>query len=141
MLTPDNARKYLLGEFVRLGVDMASASREMGRNHAYLQQYIRRGKPRWLPEDIREGLARLYEIDEARLKPPPADLSPAAQPATLTGNGSDKGDVHAKRRRKVVDDARQLELLEIWDAMRDDRRDLAISILRSLARDGSAVVV
>lgn len=39
--------------------DLKSLSLEVGRNHAYLQQYITRGTPRVLPEDVRAKLAGL----------------------------------------------------------------------------------
>jgi len=40
----------------------------LGRNHAYLHQYVYRGSPRALPEQIRRRLARLLRVNEARLR-------------------------------------------------------------------------
>lgn len=61
------------------GEDYASLSRLLGRNAAYVQQFIRRGVPKKLDEDDRRTLARYFAIDEALLgAPPPA---PAAQPS------------------------------------------------------------
>lgn len=48
--------------------DLANLSREIGRNHAYLQQYIRRGIPAALPEDAREKLAAIFGIPEKSFK-------------------------------------------------------------------------
>lgn len=48
--------------------DLANLSREIGRNHAYLQQYIRRGIPAALPEDAREKLAKIFGIPEKSFK-------------------------------------------------------------------------
>lgn len=39
--------------------DLKKLSQEAGRNHAYLQQYITRGTPRVLPEDVRSTIARI----------------------------------------------------------------------------------
>ena len=38
--------------------DLKKLSQEVGRNHAYLQQYITRGTPRVLPEDVRIKIAK-----------------------------------------------------------------------------------
>lgn len=38
--------------------DMKSLSIKVGRNHAYLQQYIKRGVPRSLPEDVLAAIAK-----------------------------------------------------------------------------------
>lgn len=47
--------------------DFASLSRLIGRNNAYVQQYIRRGTPRRLPERERRILARHFGVPEHRL--------------------------------------------------------------------------
>lgn len=49
------------------GEDLAGLSRLIGRNAAYLQQYIRRGTPKRLAEQDRRVLARYFEVDEAVL--------------------------------------------------------------------------
>jgi Peptidase S24-like len=54
------------------GDDYASLSRLLGRNAAYVQQFIRRGVPRKLDEDDRRTLARYFGIDEAMLGGPVA---------------------------------------------------------------------
>jgi hypothetical protein len=51
--------------------DYASLSRLLGRNAAYVQQYIKRGSPRRLGEEDRRVLARYFGVDEARLGGPP----------------------------------------------------------------------
>ena len=40
--------------------DYASLSRLLGRNAAYVQQYMKRGSPKKLPEDERRTLARYF---------------------------------------------------------------------------------
>jgi Peptidase S24-like len=52
------------------GDDYASLSRLLGRNAAYIQQFIRRGTPRKLDEEDRRTLARYFRVDEAVLGGP-----------------------------------------------------------------------
>lgn len=54
------------------GEDYAGLSRLLGRNPAYVQQYIKRGTPRRLAEEDRRLLARYFGVDEAELGGPPA---------------------------------------------------------------------
>jgi phage repressor protein C with HTH and peptisase S24 domain len=49
------------------GEDYASLSRLIGRNPAYVQQFIRRGSPRRLAEADRERLARYFGVPETWL--------------------------------------------------------------------------
>jgi phage repressor protein C with HTH and peptisase S24 domain len=49
------------------GEDCASLSRLLGRNPAYVQQFIRRGSPRRLAEADRERLARYFGVPETWL--------------------------------------------------------------------------
>ncbi len=58
------------------GEDYASLSRLLGRNAAYIQQFIRRGTPRKLDEEDRRTLARYFRVDESVLGGPLAPISP-----------------------------------------------------------------
>ena len=49
--------------------DLKKASLACGKNHAYLHQFINRGTPRKLPEDVRHDLARHLGVDETVLRP------------------------------------------------------------------------
>jgi len=49
------------------GVSLSALSRMLGRNVAYLQQYVRRGSPKRLEDDDRRRLAGFFGVDEARL--------------------------------------------------------------------------
>ena len=57
--------------------DYAGLSRLLGRNPAYVQQFIKRGVPRKLAEEDRRKLARYFNIDEALLGGPPREPEPA----------------------------------------------------------------
>lgn len=54
------------------GDDYASISRMLGRNSAYIQQFIKRGSPKRLDEEDRRILARYFGVDEERLGARPA---------------------------------------------------------------------
>lgn len=53
------------------GEDFAGLSRMLGRNPAYIQQFVRRGVPKRLKEEERRKLARYFSISEALLGGPP----------------------------------------------------------------------
>lgn len=84
------------------GDDFANLSRLLGRNPAYVQQFVRRGTPRRLAEEDRRRLAEYFSVDEALLgAPPPSrrtgrpsaamvsvralDIGASAGPGTLPG--------------------------------------------------------
>ena len=54
------------------GESLSSLSRLLGRNEAYLQQFVKRGSPRRLAEADRALLARYFGVDEALLGGPAA---------------------------------------------------------------------
>jgi SOS-response transcriptional repressor LexA len=57
------------------GEDFAGLSRMLGRNAAYIQQFVRRGVPRRLREEERGKLARYFGIPEALLGGPPGGMT------------------------------------------------------------------
>ena len=52
------------------GEDFAGLSRMLGRNPAYIQQFVRRGVPKRLKEEERRKLARYFAVSEALLGGP-----------------------------------------------------------------------
>lgn len=69
-MDPADARSALEALIRERGEDYASLSRLLGRNDAYVQQYIRRGSPRRLADQDRRTLARYFGIAEAALGGP-----------------------------------------------------------------------
>ena len=67
---PNDPRKVLERLCAERGEDFASLSRLLGKNPAYIQQFIRRGTPRRLREDERGKLARYFGISEGLLGGP-----------------------------------------------------------------------
>jgi hypothetical protein len=82
--------------------DYAGLSRLLGRNAAYIQQFIKRGTPRKLDEEDRKTLARYFGVDESLLGGPPSprrgkdrlipvprlDFGASAGPGALAGDES-----------------------------------------------------
>ena len=58
---------------VERGENFASLSRLVGRNEAYIQQYLRKGTPRQLKEQERRTLARYFQVPESMLGGMPED--------------------------------------------------------------------
>ncbi|MEO9634183.1 MAG: S24 family peptidase [Parasphingorhabdus sp.] len=63
--------RHALEELIRSnGHDFAAISKMLGKNSAYIQQYIRRGSPKKLDEEDRRKLAEFYDVDERLLGAP-----------------------------------------------------------------------
>jgi hypothetical protein len=58
------------------GEDFAGLSRMLGRNPAYIQQFVRRGVPKRLKEEERRKLARYFSVSETLLGGPPESEPP-----------------------------------------------------------------
>ena len=74
MLDPRNVLERLCAD---RGEDFAGLSKMLGRNPAYIQQYVRRGVPKRLKEEDRRKLARYFSISEEILGGPPSDSADA----------------------------------------------------------------
>ena len=79
---PNEPRKALERLCAERGEDFAGLSRFLGKNPAYVQQFIRRGTPKRLGEEERRKLASYFGVPEstfggpAGLDVPPAGLVP-----------------------------------------------------------------
>ncbi|MEH3047052.1 S24 family peptidase [Sphingomonas adhaesiva] len=67
----DDPRQALARLAQERGVSLSALSRMLGRNVAYLQQYVGRGSPRVLPERERRMLADFLGVEEVALGGPP----------------------------------------------------------------------
>src|SRR4028119_143738 len=61
------ARAALARLIEEQGADYSGLSRMLGRNPAYIQQFIKRGSPRRLAEEDRRLLARYFGVSEEGL--------------------------------------------------------------------------
>ena len=57
------------------GEDFAGLSRMLGRNSAYIQQFVRRGVPKRLKEEERRKLARYFSVSESLLGGPQGEMA------------------------------------------------------------------
>ena len=73
-------RAYLQSLIEERREDYAALSRLIGRNAAYIQQFIKRGTPRKLAEEDRRKLARYFNVDEQL-------LGGAASPVSVSPEG------------------------------------------------------
>ena len=60
-------RAALTALIERDGTPLATLSRAVGRNAAWMQQYLKRGTPKLLPERERGLLAAFFGVDDAKL--------------------------------------------------------------------------
>lgn len=66
----DSVRDFIARKLKDRGLTMKEASQALGRNHAYLQQFLERGVPASLPEGVRGALAGLLQVEEDLLRGP-----------------------------------------------------------------------
>jgi len=92
------ARVFLATLIEDREIDMSTLSREIGRNPAFIQQFLNRGVPRHLKETDRQRLADILGVDEVSLGAPVRSFQERApeHPPTI---GSETG------RRGIPDDA------------------------------------
>lgn len=79
----DDSRTALDRLLTERGVDYAQLSARIGRNPAYIQQYIKRGSPRRLAEEDRARIAAYLGVPEAMLGGP---VQRVAAPARAGGS-------------------------------------------------------
>ncbi|HUD90550.1 S24 family peptidase [Sphingobium sp.] len=79
-----NARAALDRLIADRGENYADLSRLIGRNPAYIQQFIKRGTPRKLDEDDRRVLARYFGVPEAMLGGASVEVAASPQPRLRT---------------------------------------------------------
>jgi hypothetical protein len=76
----DAVRQRLVDLIAEHDTDMATVSKAIGKNHAYLQQFIHRAdkqKQRKLPEDVRRALADHFGVPESDFGGPKSPYVPA----------------------------------------------------------------
>src|SRR5882762_4501091 len=64
----DAVRSTIVARVAELGLSLSELSLAVGKNHAYFQQFIKRGVPRLLPEEVRGRVAKILSVDEGMLK-------------------------------------------------------------------------
>ena len=79
--------------------DLKNASLAIGRNAAYLHQFVYRGTPKVLPEDVRAALARHLGVEEEELR---HSEVPARKPRARE-EAEDQGEAPPRRGRPTVE--------------------------------------
>lgn len=69
--TDDPPRAALRAILKQRGISYQSLSEQIGRNSAYIHQYLEGGKPLRLKEDTRQRIAEALDVDETLLGGPP----------------------------------------------------------------------
>lgn len=110
------------------GDDYAGLSKLIGRNAAYIQQFIKRGSPKRLPEKERGILARYFGVDERLLGGlasstgklgfrtiPKLDVGASAGPGAINDAEALAGKIgfDEKWLRKLATDPAQLSLIRV----------------------------
>jgi phage repressor protein C with HTH and peptisase S24 domain len=70
----DVVRKLILEKLAEKRLSMKAASLRLGKSHSYIQQYLKRGVPGLLDEDVRGPLAEMLGVDEDLLRGPSSKL-------------------------------------------------------------------
>lgn len=73
-VNPADPRARLVELAAARRVSLSALSAMLGRNPAYLQQFVRKGSPRKLEETDRRRLAMFFGVDEAELGGGPAEV-------------------------------------------------------------------
>lgn len=95
----DSQRARVLRLVREQGLDLSALSRAVGRNHAYFQQYLKRGTPRRLPEDVREALSAHFGLHADELSPRGHALPARRAQPTVHFSGEEYGAVRSLRGR------------------------------------------
>lgn len=77
----EEIRKKIARLINERGLNFAKVSLSLGKNIAYIQQFIKNGSPRRLGEVERQKLARLLKVDEQELTDLPLKVSSGFSPA------------------------------------------------------------
>src|SRR5215469_6807611 len=83
----DAVRSTIVSRIAELGLSLSELSLKVGKNHAYFQQFIKRGVPYRLPEEVRGRVAEILGIEERILKEPVSSadfLMASPEPRSVT---------------------------------------------------------
>lgn len=154
---PDPVRHLVRERLRAVGLTLADASRHLERNESYIHQFLFRGSPKRLPEEVRGPLAALLGVPEGSLRSGP--LPSAPKPDIRLGMvAAPTQEIPVFTERDVIEPALATEwigrppllsasgpLFGLWISMHHSPRlrsgDLAIVRMNQPARLGDLVVV
>jgi hypothetical protein len=127
-MTPLEARQKLKRDLDLAGSNLAEASRELKHHHAYLHQFVTRGKPKYLHERDREVLRTFFKINVEALKPPPPGAKEARIIAGKTRNRPRVGD--------PIETPREADIIHTWRQLSEQDQDFVVRMLDGLRGTG-----
>jgi hypothetical protein len=113
----DTVRALIIARLDQTGQHMTVVSKAVGKSHSYLQQFLRRGIPSVLPEDVREKLGQQLGV--------PADVLRHSIPGKGGPKSGPSPDVAATEQER--------ELLAAFRALPAASQTAALKVVRSLA--------
>lgn len=122
------------------GESLAALSRLLGRNSAYLQQFVTRGTPRTLAEADRRKLARYLGIADTALGGPAAEGMVAVARIDAGASAGPGRSVEGERRSELLLDPGLLRRLGVRADMASTIRVEGVSMQPSLC-DGDEILV
>ena len=122
-MTPEEIRVELRRQLEAKEVDLAEASKALGRNHAYLHQFITRGKPRYLHEQDRRALADIYHINIDGLLPPTVGSVQRKIASAITPRPGDP-----------INDLREAAVVGAWRRLPQNEQDILFGVIDAWGR-------
>jgi hypothetical protein len=97
----DQVRQRIKDRINELNMSLRGVSLDVGKSHTYISQFLDRGSPRVLPEDVRDKLAQILRMpaDELRHTPRPNGAGDIEQPYPSRVNGADSSEIEQLRKR------------------------------------------
>lgn len=107
--TLDDVRRLVRDKSKELQISMKDMSEAVGMSHSFISQFIKRGTPRYLLEEVRYKLAKVLGISEELLRGRDLHGPPiAAPPADFDDMWAIWNTATLAERRLIVDLAKQV---------------------------------
>ena len=106
-------RRLVLDTSRELDITMKDMSKAVGKSETFIQQYIKRGTPKYLPEEVRYKLAKVLGVSEELLRGRDLDAEPNGTTPTVAGRADFDmwavwNTASPEERRLIVDLAKQV---------------------------------
>jgi len=103
------------------GESFAEVSRKIGKNPTYLQQFVRYGRPAYLPELVRHKLAQHFQVDEREFRDPEylQELQIPKTPITDKNSGKveERSDAFLSKKSPLLSPKDKQKLLTIYGTL------------------------
>ena len=116
----DEVRRLVLDKSSELDITMKDLSKAVGKTHSFISLFIRKGIPKYLPEDVRHKLAKVLGVSEELLRGRDLDAEPVD---TTRVNAKPNG----KTRAANLDD-----MWTIWNTASPEERRLIVDVAKQI---------